>query len=66
MRECFFKKHSIEHIDYRDVDVLNKFLNQNGQIMSRKITGVSAHNQRKLQRAIKRARFMALLPYTRF
>ena len=52
-----------QHIDYKDVDTLKKFLNPHGKIMSRRRTGLSAGNQRALAEAIKRARFMALLPY---
>jgi small subunit ribosomal protein S18 len=62
-KECFFKKNDIEHIDYKDVVILKKFLNPNGRILGSKRTGVSARMQRKLSEAIKRARTMALLPY---
>lgn len=50
-------------IDYKDVDLLRKFLNPHGKIMPRRRTGLSAANQRALAEAVKRARFMALLPY---
>ena len=63
MNECFFKKNDIKHIDYKDVSILKKFLNPHGRILSSKRTGVCAKNQRKLSEAIKRARFMGLLPY---
>ena len=59
----FFSKHNIKHVDYKDVDVLRKFIDPHGRILGRKKTGVSAVNQRKLALAIKRARYMALLPY---
>jgi len=49
-------------IDYKDVEMLKKFLNPHGKIMPRRRTGLSAVNQRALAEAIKRARFMALLP----
>lgn len=62
-KECFFKKNDVNHIDYKDVSVLKKFLNPNGRILSSRRTGVCAKNQRKLAEAIKRARFMGLLPY---
>ncbi len=52
-----------QRIDYKDVETLRKFLNPHGKIMSRRRTGLSAANQRALAQAIKRARFMALLPY---
>lgn len=50
-------------LDYKDTDVLKKFLNPHGKIMPRRRTGLSAPNQRALAEAVKRARFMALLPY---
>lgn len=50
-------------IDYKDVELLKKFLNPHGKIMPRRRTGLSAANQRALAEAVKRARFMALLPY---
>jgi len=62
-KQCFFAQNNIKHIDYKDIDLLKKFLNPNGRIMGRKRTGVSAKNQRKLDLAVKRARFMALLPF---
>lgn len=61
--QCFFTQNNIQHIDYKDIEILKKFLNPHGRIMSRKRTGVSAKNQRKLSVAVKRARFMGLLPY---
>jgi small subunit ribosomal protein S18 len=62
-KECFFKKNDIDHVDYKDVVILKKFLNPNGRIMASKRSGVSAKMQRKLSEAIKRARTMSLLPY---
>lgn len=59
----FFAQHSIKHIDYKDVDILKKFVNPYGRILSRKRTGLSAKHQRSLALAIKHARFMAILPY---
>jgi small subunit ribosomal protein S18 len=53
----------ISHIDYKDVETLKRFLNPHGKIMPRRRTGLSASNQRALATAVKRARFMALLPY---
>lgn len=50
-------------IDYKDIEMLRKFLNPHGKIMSRRRTGLSAHAQRQLAQAVKRARFMALLPF---
>lgn len=62
-KDCFFKKHNITFIDYKDVEVLKKFINPNGRMISGKRSGVSAKSQRQLSLAIKRARFMGLLPY---
>lgn len=55
--------HDIKYFDYKDVELLKKFLNPHGRILSRRQTGLSALNQRKLGNAIKRARFMGLLPF---
>ena len=51
------------YIDYKDTESLKKMISQNGKILSRKRTGVNAMEQRMLARAIKRARYMSLLPY---
>lgn len=53
----------LTHIDYKDVAILKKFINPHGRILSRKRTNVGAKYQRKVAQAIKRARFMGLLPY---
>ncbi len=63
MKDCFFKQHGITFIDYKDVEVLRKFVNPHGRILSGKRTGVSAKMQRQLSDAIKRARFMGLMPF---
>lgn len=63
MKQCFFSQNNINHIDYKDTEILKKFLNPHARMISRKRTGVSARNQRKLALAVKRARFMGLLPY---
>ena len=60
---CRFKKMGIEHIDYKDADFLMRFLNEQGKILPRRITGNSLKFQRKLAVAVKRARQIALLPY---
>lgn len=62
-RQCFFKQNNIKHIDYKDTEILKRFLNPHARIISRKKTGVSADSQRKLAIAVKRARFIGLLPY---
>ena len=53
----------ITRIDYKDIETLKKFINPHGKIMPRRRTGLSALAQRNLSEAVKRARFMALLPY---
>ncbi len=62
-KQCYFSQNNIQHIDYKDVSVISKFINPHGRMIARKRTGVTAKNQRKLSTAIKRARFMALIPY---
>ncbi len=61
---CFFRVTKAEYIDYKDVDTLRRFVSEQGKIMPRRVTGTSAKFQRQLATAIKRARYMALLPYT--
>ena len=63
MKQDYFSANNIKYIDYKDVDILKKFLNPNGKIMNHKRTGVTAKNQRKLSLAIKHARFLGLLPF---
>ena len=53
----------IEYIDYKDTDLLLRFVNEQGKILPRRITNISAKQQRQLTRAIKRARHMALIPF---
>ena len=53
----------VEYIDYKDTDLLRKFISDRGKIRSRRVTRVSAQQQRQLARAVKNAREMALLPY---
>lgn len=60
---CYFTANGITHIDYKEVDLLKKFVSERGKILPRRVTGTSAKYQRKLTIAIKRARTMALLPY---
>jgi small subunit ribosomal protein S18 len=62
-KQCYFSQNNIKHIDYKDVEILKKFLNPHSRLNSGKKTGVSSLNQRKLATAVKRARFMGLLPY---
>lgn len=63
MKQDYFSTNNIKYIDYKDIEILKKFLNPNGKIMSHKRTGVTSKNQRELSTAIKRARFMGLLPF---
>lgn len=60
---CYFTANGITHIDYKDVDLLKKFISERGKILPRRVTGTNAKYQRKLTVAIKRARQMALLPF---
>ncbi len=61
---CRFCRRGDKYIDYKDVDTLSKLLTHRGKIYSRKRSGNCAGCQRKVQKAIKRARYMSLLPYT--
>ena len=60
---CYFTKNNVQYIDYKDTELLKKFISANGKIIPRRVTGTSAKYQRELAVAIKRARQMALLPY---
>ena len=60
---CRFKKLGIKYIDYKDAEFLKKFLNEQGKMLPRRITGNSLKFQRKVAQAIKKARQLALLPY---
>jgi small subunit ribosomal protein S18 len=60
---CRFRKYGIKHIDYKDADFLLQFINEQGKILPRRITGTSLKYQRKVATAIRRARQLALLPY---
>ena len=62
--QCRFCREGTKYVDYKDIDVLQKLLTNRGKIFSRKRSGNCAGCQRKVKTAIKRARFMALLPYT--
>ena len=62
--QCRFCRESTKYVDYKDIDTLQKLLTHRGKIFSRKRSGNCAKCQRKVMRAIKRARFMALLPFT--
>jgi small subunit ribosomal protein S18 len=60
---CRFKKSGIKYIDYKDADFLLKFINEQGKILPKRITGTSDKYQRKIAQAVKKARHIALLPY---
>jgi small subunit ribosomal protein S18 len=60
---CRFRKFGIKYIDYKDADFLLQFINEQGKILPRRITGNSLKYQRKVATAVKRARHLALLPY---
>jgi small subunit ribosomal protein S18 len=62
-KRCPFTAANYDDIDYKDIETLSKFVTERGKILPRRITGVSAYYQRRLARAIKRARHMALLPF---
>jgi small subunit ribosomal protein S18 len=61
---CRFTVEKVKQIDYKDIEVLKDFINENGKIIPARITGTKARYQRQLSDAIKRARFLALLPFT--
>ena len=61
---CFFCVDKLDEVDYKDVERLKKYVSERGKIIPRRVTGNCAKHQRQLTIAVKRARFMALLPYT--
>src|ERR671933_2767365 len=61
---CRFTAENIKQVDYKDTAILKDFINENGKIIPARITGTKARYQRQLSVAIKRARYLALLPYT--
>ena len=60
---CRFKKSRIKYVDYKDPNFLKKFLNEQGKLLPRRVTGTSLKYQRKVSTAVKRARHIAILPY---
>ncbi len=60
---CRFKRYGIKSVDYKDVDFMKKFLNEQGKLLPRRLSGNSLKFQRKISEAVKTARQMALLPY---
>ena len=63
-RYCRFTAEGIKEIDYKDLDLLKQYVTETGKIVPSRITGTSAKYQRQLATAVKRARYLALLPYT--
>ncbi|CCP24423.1 30S ribosomal protein S18 [Mycoplasmopsis cynos] len=61
---CIFCEENQHYVDYKNTELLNKFISATGQIKAKSLTGTCAKHQRKVANAIKRARFMALIPYT--
>ena len=61
---CKFTAEGIKEIDYKDLDILKAFVSESGKVIPSRITGTKARYQRQLSEAIKRARYIALLPYT--
>lgn len=63
-KQCYFAQNNIKFVDYKDTELLKKFLNPHGRVMASRRTDVSSKYQRALALAVKRARFMGLLPFT--
>ncbi|PIR88015.1 MAG: 30S ribosomal protein S18 [Candidatus Harrisonbacteria bacterium CG10_big_fil_rev_8_21_14_0_10_45_28] len=63
-KQCHFCSQNIDHPDYKDTEMLGRFTSSQAKIVRTKYTGVCAKHQRRLANAVKRARFMGLLPYT--
>ncbi|ABB75244.1 SSU ribosomal protein S18P [Nitrosospira multiformis] len=61
---CRFTAEGIKTVDYKDIELLKDFINENGKIIPARITGTKSRYQRQLSTAVERARFLALLPYT--
>ena len=61
---CRFTAAKVEQVDYKDIETLKDFIQENCKIMPARLTGIKAHYQRQVDTAIKRARFLALMPYT--
>ncbi|MBM3281522.1 MAG: 30S ribosomal protein S18 [Candidatus Harrisonbacteria bacterium] len=64
-KQCFFCSQNLREIDYKESGLLRRFVSGQAKIIDTKFTGVCAKHQRRLAQAVKRARFLALLPYTR-
>ena len=64
MANNILSQNDIQYVDYKDVDLLRQFINPHGRVMGRKRTGLTAKQQRSVEEAVKRARYMGLLAYT--
>jgi small subunit ribosomal protein S18 len=64
-QQCFFCSQNLKNVDYKEVDLLRRFVSSQAKIIDPRHTGICAKHQRRLAQAIKRARFMGLLPYVR-
>jgi small subunit ribosomal protein S18 len=62
---CYFTQNKVKHIDFKDVELMKRFITDRGKILPRRVTGTSAKWQRPLAIAIKRARHMALIPFVK-
>lgn len=62
-KQCFFCSQNVNDVDYKDTELLGRFMSNYAKILTRKRSGVCAKHQRKLAKAIKRSRYMALMPY---
>jgi small subunit ribosomal protein S18 len=65
MDQCFFCSQNLQHVDYKETELLKRFISSQLKIIDPKHSGVCAKHQRKLAEAIKRARFLALIPYVK-
>jgi len=64
-KRCYFTDNKIQYIDFKDFEILKKFISERGKILPRRVTGTKAYFQKHLAVAIKRARYMALLPFVK-
>lgn len=63
LRYCRFTQAGVKRIDYKDIELLKEFITDNGKIVPCRVTGIRPYYQRQINRAVKRARFLSLLPY---
>lgn len=64
-KRCYFTENKVEYIDFKEYEMLKRFISDRGKILPRRVTGTKSYYQKHLAAAIKRARFMALLPYVK-